>query len=146
MSIKYFKQIMVSGVLFLVIAQVINTVSAIFTMSYYTNPEYFGLWSKLMMPSNGPPGSEYFLASITINLVTGIIFAGAYSFVKQSIPGKGIVKGIYYGVLLFLISGVPFTLTIYLLFSVPVLLLLNWTVSNMVVYLIGGAILAKIIA
>jgi len=59
-----FKKVAISSIVFLIISQIINTVTAVFTMSYYTNPEYFALWSKLMMPANGPPGTEFFLAVI----------------------------------------------------------------------------------
>ncbi len=113
-------------------------------MSYYTNPEYFALWSKLMMPANGPPGTEFFIASILIDIIIGIILAGSYSLLAVSIPGEGISKGINYGILLFLIAGVPFTLSMYLLFAVPGSLLVYWAISTLVIYLISGAAFAKI--
>ncbi len=140
-----FKQVAISSIVFLIISQIINTITAVFTMSYYTNPEFFALWSKLMMPANGPPGTEFFLASIVIDIIIGIILAGSYSLLADSIPGEGISKGINYGILLFLIAGVPFTLTIYLLFAVPGSLLIYWTISTLVIYLISGAAFAKII-
>ncbi len=140
-----FKLVVISSIVFLIISQIINTITAVFTMSYYTNPEFFALWSKLMMPANGPPGTEFFLASIIIDIIIGIILAGSYALLADSIPGEGISKGINYGILLFLIAGVPFTLTIYLLFAVPGSLLIYWTISTLVIYLISGAAFAKII-
>ncbi len=146
MGINDFRQIVVSGIVFLVVAQVINTITVVFTMSYYTDPAYFALWSKLMMPSNGPPGTEFYLDSNLIDFIIGIIFACAYSLLKDSIPGNRITKGFNYGILLFLVAGVPFTLTTFLLLSVPVPLLLYWAISNLVIYLISGAAFAKIMA
>ncbi len=145
MQIKSFKLVVLSAVFFLIIAQIINMVEAILTMSYYTDPTYFGLWSKLIMPANGPPGSEFYLASIAFDFMIGIIFAGSYSLLMRSIPGNGIAKGINYGILLFLIAGVPFTLTIYLLLAVPASLLMYWAVSTLVIYLVSGAAFSKII-
>ena len=141
-----FKHVAISSIVFLIISQIINTITAVFTMSYYTNPEYFALWSKLMMPANGPPGTEFFLASIIINIIIGIILAGGYSLLADAIPGEGISKGINYGILIFLIAGVPFTLTTYLLLAVPFPLLLYWVISTFVIYLITGAAFAKIMA
>ena len=139
-----FKKVAISSIVFLIISQIINTVTAVFTMSYYTNPEYFALWSKLMMPANGPPGTEFFLASIIINIIIGIILAGSYSLLAVAIPGEGISKGINYGILLFLIAGIPFTLSMFLLFAVPRSLLVYWAISTLVIYMISGAAFAKI--
>ena len=88
-----FKQVAISSIVFLIISQIINSITAVFTMSYYTNPEYFSLWSKLMMPANGPPGTEFFLASIVIDIIIGIILAGSYSLLAVAIPSKGSQKG-----------------------------------------------------
>ena len=139
-----FKKVAISSIVFLIISQIINTVTAVFTMSYYTNPEYFALWSKLMMPANGPPGTEFFLASIIINIIIGIILAGSYSLLAVAIPGEGISKSINYGILLFLIAGIPFTLSMFLLFAVPRSLLVYWAISTLVIYMISGAAFAKI--
>jgi hypothetical protein len=144
MNSRNLKKVVLSAVIYTIIAQIINIVGSIFTMSYYTDPAYFGLWSKLMMPGNGPPGTEFFVASIAISFIIGIIFSGVYSFLKGSIPGKGLRKGINYGIMLFLVTGVPFTLTTYLLFAVPAFLLLDWAISTLVIYLIIGAAFAKI--
>ena len=57
-----FKQVAISSIVFLIISQIINSITAVFTMA---------------------------------------------------IPGEGISKGFNYGKLLFLIAGIPFTLTIY---------------------------------
>ncbi len=146
MQIKGVKQIIASAVLFLIISQIINMGGAILTMSYYLDPAYFGLWSKLMMPANGPPGVEFYLTSVIFDFVTGIIFAGSYSLLMRSVPGSGAAKGINYGILLFLIAGVPFTFTTYLLFAVPASLLAFWTISTLIIYLVSGAAFSKIIA
>ncbi len=98
-----------------------------------------------MMPSNGPPGVDFYLASIAIGLINGIILASAYYLLNQSIPGKGISKGLNYGILLFLMVGIPFTLTIHLLLAVPAMLLLNWAISGLIIYLISGVAFSKII-
>ncbi len=138
-------QIIISGFIFTIVSQIFNILGAILTMQYYTNPAYFSLWSKLMMPSNGPPGVDFYLASIAIGLINGIIFASAYYLLNQSIPGKGISKGLNYGILLFLMVGIPFTLTIHLLLAVPAMLLLNWAISGLIIYLISGVAFSKII-
>jgi len=139
------KQIVYSGIIVVVWSEIVNTITAIFTMGYYTNPAYFSIWSKLMMSTSGPPSSSFYIISIAFSLITGLIFAGAYSLLRQAIPGKGLRKGLNYGMMLFLIAGVPFTLTTYLLLAVPSMLLVTWAVSSLIVYVLSGITFSKII-
>ena len=138
------KQILYSGIAYTIIAFVINEVEAMFTMSYYTNPAYYGIWSKLMMSSAGPPTLTFFIVSILFSLISGIIFAWFYSMVSESIPGKGTRRGLNYGLALFVVVGIPFTLTIYLLLAVPTMLLIYWAIASLIVYILSGFTFSKI--
>ncbi len=113
-------------------------------MGYYTNPAYFPLWSKLMMPNNGPPGTDFYLVSLFSNFATGLIFAAAYSLVASNMPGEGVTKGVNFGVFLFLVAGIPFTLTVKLLLAVPGALLAGWVAESLVIYTIAGAAFSRI--
>lgn len=138
------KGIALSAILFVIVSQVVNTAGAIATMGYYTNPAYFPLWSKAMMPGAGPPGPEFFALGILFSLATGLIFASSYSLLKASVPGEGLRKGLNFGLLLFLIAGVPFTLTTYLLLAVPPALLFSWAVEALLTYAVCGASFARL--
>lgn len=131
-------QLFLSAVVFAAISQVVHTIGAAAMMDYYTNPDYFPLWSTLMMPAEGPPGSEFFMASIVISFVIGLVFAAVYQMIKGSIPGTGVKKGLNYGLLLFLLVGVPYTLTSYLILAIPTTLLMAWAVESFVIYLLSG--------
>lgn len=98
-----------------------------------------------MMPTCGPPPTEFYYYSIIFAIISGIIFAIIYEMVKKSLPGKKIFKqGLYFGFLLFLM-GIPMSLTMYLLINLPTLLLVYWAISSLVIDLIGGVIIARII-
>lgn len=140
-----FKQIIYSAIAYTVLAEIVNTVESVFLIGYYMNPAYFSLWSKIMMPTHGPPTATFYLVSILFTLISGVIFAWFYSLVKSLIPGKDVRKGLNYGLLLFLVAGVPFTLTIYLILAVPTMLLLGWAIGSLVVYLLSGISFSKII-
>ncbi len=141
---RRWKGVVLSAIVFVIVAQAVNTAGAIATMGYYTDPAYFPLWSKFMMSTAGPPGPEFFALSILFNLATGLIFAWCYSLVEGSIPGEGTGKGINFGLLLFLVAGVPFTLTTYLLLAVPPLLLFSWALEALAVYALCGAAFSRL--
>jgi hypothetical protein len=139
------KQILLSALVFMVVAQVVHTIGAVLTMGYYTDPAYFPLWSTLMMPAGGPPGAEFYAASFLGNFAIGLIFAWAYYTLKGSIPGKGLNKGVNYGLLLFLLAALPGTLMMLVLLAVPVALLFSWAVESLILYALSGAAFAKLI-
>jgi hypothetical protein len=47
--------------------------------------------------------------------------------------------------LIFLVAGIPTVLTMYLLINLPSGLLATWTFVQLVLYLIGGVVAAKLI-
>ncbi len=139
------KGIALSAIVFVIVAQVVHTVGAILMMGYYTNPAYFQLWSKFMMSAAGPPGPEFFAISILFALAMGMISAWSYSLLKGSVPGTGTRKGLNFGLLLYLLAGVPYTLTNYLLLAVPPLLLFSWSIETLVIYAACGAAFSRLI-
>src|SRR4030042_5586644 len=114
MAIKIsWPRLLAAAVAYLVIAQVVYTLGVFADMGYYTDPNYFPLWSKLMMPAAGPPPIEFTLASMAFQFIAGLLFALLYAVVKGSVPGKGWKnKGLMYGFLLFLVAGGPLTPTL----------------------------------
>ena len=140
------KRIIIAAIIFTIIAQVLRTVESMLTMDFYMDPEYFGIWSKLMMPTAGPPPAEFFYVSIISSLIIALIYAAVYDIVKGSMPGKTTIKkGLQYGIVLFLIVQIPGLLGMYLLVNLPTLLLVYWGISSLVISLIGGIVFAKII-
>lgn len=143
-SMKKPVRFVLAAIAFTVIAFVIHTVCSMLTMSYYTDPNYFPVWSKLMMPTAGPPPASFTYYSITFDFIIGLIFSYIYLFFKGCIPGKTLVnKGVFYGLVLFLVAGVPFFLTNYLLINLPIGLLVSWLfVDGLLTYVIGGIAIA----
>ncbi len=132
-----------AGILFAVFSQIIHTLGSWLTMNYYTDQNYSAVWSKIMMPTAGPPPTSFYLYSILFAVVIGILVAMVYGVVKNSIPGRTVAKkGLNYGLLVFLLAGVSGFLMTLLLINLPASLILWWAVENLVIYLIGGMIVA----
>jgi len=136
-------RVLASGVLFAIVAQVLHTVCAFLAMSFYTNPDYFSVWSKIMMPAAGPPPASFYAYSILFGLLSGILFALVYTVIKEGIPVKSIAKkGLFYGFLVFLVGGVPGYLALILLVNLPFALIIIWAAETLVINLLGGMIAA----
>lgn len=137
------KKIALFGVIFAVISLLIHIIGAILEMDYYINPAYFAIWSKIMMPGAGAPGIWFYVVSLLFSFISGAIFAWVYTVIKRGVPFKGIVRGIIYSLLVFLVATIPGDLSMILLLAVPYMLILYWTIECLVTYVIMGAILGK---
>lgn len=146
MCIKNLKGIALTAFAMTVIAQILHTVEAILTMDYYLNPAYLQVWSKIMMPKAGPPPTEFYYFSIAFAFVTWFLFAFAYSKLNSAIKEKSdLKKGLKFGSIIFLVAGIPMSLTFYLLINLPSIILASWLVSSFLLYLVGGIVAAKLV-
>jgi predicted membrane channel-forming protein YqfA (hemolysin III family) len=69
-----------------------------------------------------------------------------YEHLEGAIREKQEIKrGLEFGMLVFLVAGIPTVLTMYLLINLPSGLLATWTLVQLVLYLIGGVVAAKLI-
>lgn len=139
------KKILLVSVIFTVISFIIRQIEAILTMKYYVMPQFFGVWSKLMMPSNGPPPASFMITSLIFTFVTGISITLIYYYLKDHLPTVWKKRIFYFADLMIATYFVFFTLPVYLMFNVPVGLLISWFISTFVIVTIGSWILVKII-
>ena len=99
-----------------------------------------------MMPAAGPPPLSFMLYSLLFSFIAGVLFSLVYATIKTGVPASNNTKkGLFYGLLVFLVAGVPGALSMYLLINLPSMLIVFWTLENFVIYLVNGLITAKII-
>lgn len=138
--------ILIAAIIYVVIAEIVHVADTFLTMNFYLMPQYFSVWSKVMMPNAGPPPMSFYVYSILFAFITGLIFAYIYNLIKNSVPGKKeLQKGICYGIILFLINGIPGFLSLYLLINLPFVLIVSWMIENFVIFLIGGIVIAYLV-
>jgi hypothetical protein len=145
MNINWGKLVLAS-VFFTIVSQIVHTLSAMASMNFYLDPAYFAVWSKIMMPVPGAPPLEFIYLSMAFAFISALIYAGVYNYIRFSVPGKNwLQKGVNYGVMLFYITQIPSALTLLLLINVPWALVGVWAAENLVVLVVGGAIIGKLI-
>lgn len=146
MDNKFFSRIFLAGFLYAIIAQITHTIGAVLSMSFYQMPEYFAVWSKIMMPGVGPPPPIFMAYGVIFGFITGLLFAYVYYQFKTVIKGKNYWhKGTNYGMILFMLAGIPASLMLILLINLPLTLIFAWTIESLIAYIIGGIIIARII-
>ena len=139
------KKLILAAIAYTIVAQVIHTLEAFATMGYYSDPAFFAVWSKVMMPGPGAPPASFYIYSLVFGFITALIVGYGYGMVKSAIPGTGMRKGINYGLFLFFIVGIPYFLSTYLLINLPLGLLVTWLVSGLIIFAFGGIIFWKLL-
>src|SRR3989344_2420666 len=141
-----FGKVLLAGVIFAIISQIIHMLEASINMAYYTDPAYFALWSKVMMPGAGAPPAEFFITSMIFGTITALLYAYVYITIRGSIKdGSPWMRGLKFGWLLFLVAGLPMFLMNYLIIAIPFGLNIGWLASSFLSYLIGGTAIGKIL-
>jgi hypothetical protein len=127
------------------ISQAVHSMAAIMEMGYYKDPQYFPVWSKLMMPGAGPPPTSFFLYSMGLGLVEWGFFLAVFIVIGGGIPAQGrLVKGLYYGVVVFLVGTLGQSLGLGLIVNLPYGLLFLWTLESLVIDLLNGALAGRL--
>ena len=139
------RKVIISGVIFSVISFIVHQTEALLTFKYYMMPEYFGVWSKLMMPKAGPPPLNFTLTSLIFSLVTGVSIALIYYYLRDHLPKEKSKRIFYFADLMVATSFVFSTLPMYLMFNVPIALLISWFVSTFIIITVNSWILVKIV-
>jgi len=136
----------IAAVVFTAIAQIVHSLGAFIGMDYYLKEAFFPVWSKLMMPTAGPPPLSFTLYSLLFGFISALIYAYIYNWVKGCLRGKSWVeKGLCFGLGLFFVGHVPGYLSMILLINLPLGLICLWAIEGLLISLIGGIALVKII-
>jgi len=137
--------ILCGALAYTVILFIVHMAGAIVDMGYYLMPDYFAVWSKIMMPVPGPPPIEFTYASLLFGFIAGLLFTYCYYLVRHSMPGKGLAKGLNYGMFVMLLAGLPFYMTTTLLINLPQGLMLSWLLQTFIIYELSGIAVAKLV-
>jgi len=135
----------ISIIVILVLSLIVHNLGATIGMGYYMDTKYADVWSKIMMPEPGPPPASFMFYSIIFSLINSFFFVFVYLIISESVPGTGLVKkGFFYGLIVFMISGISSSLGMTLLINLPCGLILLWAIETLIIYIIGGIIVAII--
>ncbi|KKP61353.1 MAG: hypothetical protein UR54_C0003G0004 [Candidatus Roizmanbacteria bacterium GW2011_GWA2_34_18] len=139
------KKILLVGLIYTVFTTVIRQLEVVLTMKYYQMSQYFGVWSKLMMPNAGPPPPSFMIMSLVFTLYSGISLAVVYYYIRNLLPKLFWKRVFFFADLMIAASFIFFTLPCYLLFNLPPQLLLSWFISGFIILVLTSLALVKII-
>lgn len=81
---------------------------------------------------------------LLMNIILAIVFAWVFAVLYKGIPGKGIRKGLIFGILAWLIGVVPPMTTLYLMTRIATGALLYFTFQGLFEWLVYGLVISLI--
>lgn len=90
------------------------------------------------MPAN------WLIILFLLNIVLALAFAFIYALIKNDLPGKGIQKGLYFGVIVWIVGPIPALATMYLLINIASGALAYFAIQSLFEWLVYGTIIAAI--
>lgn len=76
----------------------------------------------------------------TSSLILGIIIGLIYAMINNAIPGKGVIKGISYGIMVWLLSGLMWP--IMMMSFAPIYMWVIELISGLIIYSIVGVVIS----
>ena len=93
---------LIAGAIAGLVAAIIQSASAfIFYLMFklLEPPGGFAIWDISM-------STLFFMAALPLGIIWGIVFSVIYSRISNCIPGKGVMKGVYFGLLIWVIKDI----------------------------------------
>ncbi len=141
----HWTRIFLVGFLYTVFATIVHFIEAFVNLNYYMMPEYYGVWSKIMMPNPGPPPLDFQITSAVITFVSGISLALVYTYVRDMLPKRPRERVLMFADLVVGLQFVFFTLPAYLLFNIPLMLLVSWFITSFIILTFTSYLCVRII-
>ncbi|MFH1072602.1 MAG: hypothetical protein V1743_04195 [Nanoarchaeota archaeon] len=136
-------KIFITAVIIAIVGQIIHWLASSFSMGYYVDPGYAGVWSKIMMPSAGPPPPSFLVYSLAFGFVSAFLLTFVFVLISPGLKGRNwLSKGAFYSLVLFLVAGIPSSFALILLINLPSGLVILWLVESMVVYFVDGLLIS----
>ncbi|MBR9707659.1 MAG: hypothetical protein GOV15_04450 [Candidatus Diapherotrites archaeon] len=77
-----------------------------------------------------------------VPFIAGIIYALVYGVIRPAIPGRKLEKGLVYGFIIWAVATIPGMLMTATSFNVPIVLIVDWTFTNLASLVTGGVAIA----
>lgn len=124
--------IWIFGIVFMML-----TCASLFQWVYSLPPNIWQPAEIIMSPNN-------MLISNVWGFIVSVIFVWVYALIAKSLPGKGIMKGVWYGIVLWLTGALSGMASMSLYMTINTTVVVYWVVQALVSNLIRGAIVAGI--
>jgi hypothetical protein len=125
------KKIIISGLLAGVVILLLGILfGALSSEMYKLSPRVF--WR--------PMGGDWFMKMAVFDLLTGFVLVFIFSVIKGALPGAGLMKGISFGIIIWVAGPLVGLTMTYLTMAIRMKLIAVWAINDLLNYVISGLI------
>lgn len=114
-----------------------------FLFSWVFNLEPNAIWKWTPAQGFNMP-TEWWIVLFLLNIILAVIFAFIYALIEKGLPGKGIQKGLGFGIIVWIVGPIPALVTMYLMVNIANGALIYFSLQSLLEWLIYGAVISII--
>lgn len=132
-------KIILSGILIWIVGTIWSALTCgwLFNWVYTIEPVIWKAPAEMFTTTN-------LILSNVFGILIAIIFTAVYAFLYQSLPYKGVKKGLVYGFIIWLVSAFSGMLTMPFYMTISWIVIVYWILNALVANLIFGAIVGAV--
>ncbi len=88
--------------------------------------------------------AEWWIILLLLNIILAVVFAFIYALIEKGLPGKGIQKGLGFGIIVWIVGPIPALVTMYLMMNIATGALVYFTLQSLLEWLIYGTVISLI--
>jgi hypothetical protein len=134
------KRIVIAGVVVWIVSSIFFflTCGWLYKWVYQLPPNIWRDWATM------PATAVNLIGPHVIGIIRGLLFALVFAILYKGIPGKGITKGIVYGVLVWLVGALTGMASLPFYMTIATTVVIYWILQQLVLGVINGAIVGVI--
>jgi len=87
---------------------------------------------------------EWWIILFLLNIILAIAFAFIYALIEKGLPGKGIRKGLNFGIIVWIVGPIPALVTMYLMMNIATGALMYFIFQSLFEWLVYGTVISAI--
>jgi hypothetical protein len=134
------KRIVISGVVVWIVSSIFFylTCGWLFKWVYKLPPNIWRDWATMQASAGNLIGAH------VIGIIRALLFVLVFAIICKGIPGKGVTKGIVYGVLVWLVGALTGMASMPFYMTIATGVVIYWIIQQLVLGVINGAIVGAI--
>jgi hypothetical protein len=133
------KRILIAAIVVWIVSAVFGWLTCGWLFNWvYTLPP--NIWKDPAMMMS----SANMIAMYGISLVVAVIFVSIYAVLYKGIPGKGVNKGLVYGLIIWLVAALSGLVNLPFFMTIATTVVVYWIIQALIMNLINGAIVGAI--
>lgn len=88
--------------------------------------------------------AAWWIILFVLNIVLAVIFAFVFALIEKGLPGKGVQKGLGFGIIVWIVGPIPALVTMYLMMNIATGALAYFILQSLFEWLVYGSVISII--